>query len=164
MILVALDTSCLNAKQTNLVLNALDELEKAGTVKTVTSTVNSREQVATNLREEYREKYLKRIAEKGPKPEVGYWGESSWGGCVYGDKTVADDLVEIFGGQAALSRSNFFDIWLLQTAIAHRCQYFLTTNKRDFIEGGRKERIEALGIKVREPNDNFLVELQGFLI
>ena len=160
MIKIALDSSCLNVKKTHPVLNELNTLEEERKIQFFTSTVNSREQADTNEQVEYREKYLKRIRETNQKPEVGLYGFSFFGTAVYGDASVTKGMENIFGQFEKLSDNNLYDAWLLITAIAHGCDYFLTKNTKHFVDQGRQTKIELLGIKVRLPNEQFLEELR----
>ena len=155
---IALDTSCLNAKKEDSVLNKLEDLREKEIIELYTSTVNEKEQIEKNPNKKWREKYLKRINEEHKVLETGIWGKSKWGNFVWGNKNVNNILRDIFGKGNIIGN---YDVWLLKTAIVHRCDYFLTLNSRHFIENGRREQIEKLGIKVREPNDDFLREVES---
>ncbi|MBI3032471.1 hypothetical protein HYY69_03280 [Candidatus Woesearchaeota archaeon] len=158
MIKIALDTGCLNVKKKDLILNKLDELEGLGKIKLITSTVNEKEQILTNQIETFRNTYLKIINNKEKILEGGRFDISTFDNCVFSDEKIIAELAKIFG-KPKIDSNDFFDLWLLETAIIHKCDYFLTKNSNDFIVNGKKEAIEQLGIKVREPNQDFLNEL-----
>lgn len=160
MIKIALDSSCLNARKEHNILNKLENLEKSGKIKLVTSTVNEKEQCEKNPSTEWRERYLKIINNKHKVLETGRFDISTYDNCVYGSDEANRILKEIFPNP---SNNDFFDLWLLETALVHKCDYFLTLNAKDFIEGSRKEKIEGLGIKVREPNEDFLQKLSSLI-
>lgn len=157
MIRIAVDTCCLNARKHHRILNKLDRLYADGKVELLVSRVNQRDVSAASATT--RDMYLGRIKRLKFMYETAYWGMSVWGGSVVGNMRVHQSLIDIFtdGGQHKMN--DFWDFWLLETAIANRCDYFLTLNKKHFIDGGRQERIEALGIKVREPDSQFLTEI-----
>lgn len=139
-------------------MNRLEELHHMGRIQLVVSTVNSREQEESNPDQAWKEKYKKKISEKEIKPEVAMWDVSSWDTPVWGDEEVNSILKSIFQ-TTKLS----YDQWLLETALAHDCDYFLTLDSKDFIKNGKKERIEALSIKVRKPDESFMEELSKLL-
>ncbi len=161
-LIIALDTSCLNAKKTNVYLNELDALEALCVVTLTTSTVNEKEQ-STISSDYWRAKYLTRINEKKKRLEVGRFDRSSFGGCVFGGEGAQEKLAGILGTNPESENDfyDFYDLWLLETALAGDCHYFLTLNSKDFVDGGKKEKLEALGIKIRQPDACFLGEINA---
>lgn len=161
MIKIALDSSCLNAKKGNDILNKLEELYSQGKILLITSTVNEREQNVTNKVEKWKSEYLKIINMREKLLEVGKWKISNWHGFVWGEgESIIKELVEIFPHADDFEHGDFYDMWFLETAITHKCDYFLTLNENHFIKNGKQEKILALGIKVRKPNNDFLLELK----
>ncbi len=154
MIKIGLDTSCLNVKGKNNTLNQLEALEAQGKIILVTSTVNEKEQINTNTDEYWKDKYLKKINRKQKIFEVGRYGVSCYDQAVYADDQKCPQLEKIFS-----DKKDFYDLWLLQTACMGECDFFLTLNLKDFIDNGKKEELEKLGIKVRIPDDDFLKEI-----
>ncbi len=165
MIKIALDTGCLNANKRHIVLNRLDELEKQGKIKLVTSTVNERE-AEKNPDQSFRDKYLHIINSKDTKfGEAGRFDCSAFDIGVFGSEEISDGLEKVLkrGSISDIKPNDWFDFWLLETAITNDCDYFLTTNSRHFIDNGKREMIEELGILVRIPDDNFLKELERLI-
>ncbi|EKD25986.1 MAG: hypothetical protein ACD_79C01416G0002 [uncultured bacterium] len=157
---IGLDTSCLNAKKTHTVLNELDVLEKNGKIKLITSTVHEKEQSSSNSNDFWKEKYKGRINQKEKVPEVGHYNISEFDNCVFGDRDISNKLEEILEINPE-SENDFYDLWLLETALAGDCEFFLTLNSKDFINNGKKEKLESLGIKIRLPNEEFINELKS---
>ena len=60
MIKIALDTSCLNVKKQNSIINELEDLEKQGKIILITSTVNEKEENTSNKNDFWRVKYKKK--------------------------------------------------------------------------------------------------------
>ncbi|MBN1194477.1 MAG: hypothetical protein JXA08_03900 [Methanomicrobiaceae archaeon] len=159
MINIALDTSCLNVNHRNKTLNILEKLHKQNKITLKTSTVLEKEQNETNKDPEWQSKYLSKIDELEKSFEIAIIGKSVIGQCVIGDEKICSILRAIFLNKSTNSSNDFYDWWILTTALVQKCDYFITTNKRDFIENGRKEKIENLGIKVRCPDQNLIYEL-----
>ncbi|MBA7492641.1 hypothetical protein ES702_03191 [subsurface metagenome] len=159
MIKIALDTSCLNANKRHFVLNQLEALHASGKIQLITSTVNEKEQDATNLREDWRKKYLKEINSKVKILETGKLGISSFGECVFASEEINTKLRKILP-QRNLDGKVWYDFWLLETAVTVKCDFFLTMDTNHFIENGIGKKLEIeLGIRTREPNQEFLNEL-----
>lgn len=155
MIKIGLDTSCLNVKGKHDILNQLETLEKEGKITLITSTVNEKEQINTNTSDYWKNKYLNKINQKEKISEVGRYGMSCYEQAVYADDKKCSQLEKIFS-----DKKDFYDLWLLQTACMGECDFFLTLNSRDFIDNGKKETIEKIGIKIRIPDDNFFKEIK----
>jgi len=157
MLKIALDTSCLNIKQGNSVLNQLEELHQRGEIELVTSSVLEREQ-KNNLNSDCREKYLEKIEFLSKKLEVAVVDQSRVGQCVTCDSMLNERLKEIILEKQTSKSNDFYDYWILLTSVIHGCNYFMTTNTTDFIKNDKQERIEELGIKVRTPYDDSIID------
>ncbi len=153
---IALDTSCLNVNGRSNALNKLEALEREGRIALIVSTVNEKEQRQSNDSQAWKQRYLDKLEQKGMVPEVGYWDLSLWG-ALWADEDIHRALRAIFGPHQNPREKDWYDFWLLETAIANKCDVFLTLNTRDFVDGTRRERIETLGIKVRTPEE-FILE------
>jgi hypothetical protein len=159
MIKIAIDTSCLNVKKKCKYLNILDKLYSKNKIEIISSTVLEKEQ-NDNPNSNWRNQYQKRINDLNKKHEVGRWGTSSWGQCLWGNENLSKQLIDIINPK---TKNDIFDLWILETAIANKCDYFCTLNKKDFIYNGKKELIEKLGIKVRIPDNEFIQEIEQML-
>lgn len=161
---IALDTSCLNVKRKNLILNLVEQMEQEGKVVLVTSTVNEKEQLASNQDLRWQKEYLEKINRENKSFEVGRYGLSGYGSAVYGDARNKDILDKALGEYSGQKQSDQFDRWLIETAIVAGVDYFLTMNSNDFIVKDMQAKLEVSGIKIREPNENFLRELQNLIL
>jgi hypothetical protein len=133
MLKIALDTSCLNIKQRNSVLNQLEELYKSGSIELVTSSVLERDQ-KNNLHSDFKKQYLKKIESLSKKLEVAVVGKSCVGQCVTCDSILSENLMAIILGNQTQKESDYRDYWILLTALTHGCHYFITANTKDFIK------------------------------
>lgn len=154
MIKIGLDTSCLNAKGKHDILNKLEEIEKRGKITLITSTVNEKEQIDTNKNEYWQNKYLEKINQKQKIDEVGRYEISGYGQAVYADDEKCPKLEKLFP-----DKKDFYDLWLLQTCVIGKCDFFLTLNSQDFINNNKKEELEKIGIKIRIPDNDFIIEI-----
>ncbi|MFW9995039.1 MAG: hypothetical protein ACFFD4_23580 [Candidatus Odinarchaeota archaeon] len=156
MLKIALDTGCLNVKGKHPILNELEQLEKDGHLEITTSSVLEREQMEKNVMQEWRDRYLSKINKHSKEYEVMIIGRSEIGKAVLGSERVRD----IIESTIQSDPKNDYDKWILHTAIVNQNDYFLTLNPNDFINNGKQERLETLGILIREPDNAFLDELK----
>ncbi|NMB66885.1 hypothetical protein GYA25_02400 [Candidatus Woesearchaeota archaeon] len=163
MISIALDNSCLNLRKKQEVLNKLDQLYVKNKILLNCSRVNEIEQLKTQKNKDYLNKYISIITEKKNLIESGRLGISKFGDFLFSKKNLNYNLRKIFSKNSDLIDSDYFDIWLLETAILNKQDFFVTLNTNHFIKDGKKESIESLGIKIREPNKDFLKELNGLI-
>lgn len=162
MVKVALDTGCLNARGKHPELNKLDELEKEGKITLSTSSTSRREQIETQKDPVWLDKYEKRIDELQEDNEPAMVGVSRVGMSQVASNSVpqlVEDLKKICFPGKKLSKNDINDIEHLASAIENSADVFVTMNKKDMIDNGKREEIEKYGIKVRQPNQALIDEL-----
>ena len=153
---IALDTGCLNVKQNNRILNKIEKLANQGYIEITTSTVLEREQKEKIIGASWLRKYLNKINKLSKQKEVAKIGKSKIGEAVLGSK----DVQQVIDDVIPKNKRNEYDRWILHTAIVHKNDYFVTKNPNDFIKNGKRAKLEVLGIKIREPNDELLKEIE----
>ena len=76
-----------------------------------------------------------------------------------GPDVLADDKVHEV--EAIIGLDKRTDIAHIYAAYLNKCEYFVTENVKDFINGGRREALESLlGVKIRR-TEEFLREVEG---
>jgi len=55
------------------------------------------------------------------------------------------------------------DVLHLVTAIETEADYFLTGDKNDMILNGKQKKLEKFGVKIREPNECLLKEINSLI-
>jgi len=166
---IALDNGCLNAKGKHPVLNKLDDLEEQGLITLSTSSTSTREQIETQKSGEWLTRYLNRIQTLKLIMEPAIVDIAKVGlARVAPDETgiVIKKISKIcFPGLdfSQLTSNQKNDILHLVTAIDTGADYFLTHNKNDMILNGKQKKLEKYGIKIREPNESLLKELNSLV-
>lgn len=163
---LSLDSSCLNTKKKHPILNILDELEKDGKIEIFVSTSIWREQVETQQNPEWQRKYLKRIAKMKSIYEIGFLGTMYLGHARLAGDDAFQRLIKLaqicFPNKTweTINSNEFNDVMALEAHAFFKLDFFVTLNINDFIANGKRERLSEQQIEVREPNDDFIKELE----
>lgn len=159
---IAIDTNCLNTKKKSntpekIILNELESLWETGKIELITTTVHETEQMKSNPN--HCQRHLKTINKKHKVSETMRY-PIKLGISVFSDLHKDNKLGKIFKDWQKESPNNFIDFHMLETAIHHKCDYFLTMDKKAFLKNEkRKTEIEKMGIQLRYPEQVFLENL-----
>jgi hypothetical protein len=164
---IGLDSGCLNAWHRDENLNFLDDLKENGKIEIFVPSSISREQAETQP-PKWREFYLDRIDQFEESYEIGFLGSAYLGHFrLAGDDALPrlQTIAQICFQKPleSLDSSESIDAMALEASVASGLDFFLTKDKGHFIDYGRKEKLLALGIKVRESNEEFIEEIQKLL-
>lgn len=168
---ISLDSNSLNTYQDNLCLNHLDNLADKGLVELYGSAAVIREQADAKRSGPYRSDDLKRIRNLKPLSEVAEFPFSLvQGGSRFWTDEIAkrlDDIAKIcYSGNSyiQLSRKLRDDVRILESCIVGVMDFFVTTDKKHFINYGRKHLFyKRYRIKIREPNSYLCKEINSIL-
>jgi len=151
MILIGLDTGCVNAKRKVDVLNFVDAMEYFKKLNTEMINISGEELKG------YVDGFQKYL-NKNKSPQFGRFDEGTFDGSIFGNQETDDraDAIaqKLFGINfhklTKLPNENFFrDVMIINKAIEDNVDFFLTIDKH-FINGDKKEWFEnKYHIKVR---------------
>jgi tRNA(Ser,Leu) C12 N-acetylase TAN1 len=157
MLKIAIDTCCLNSKKQINCLNDLFELEKQKKLQIITTNALEKDHPSGKIQK----KYLNEINRHEKKNESMVWGTSCWGNSDWTDSQIAIGVKEIM--KKTTEKNNDFNDWhIIISVINNSCDYFITFNKKDFINNDKQDKFEDI-IKVRLPNENTLKEIKNNL-
>jgi len=163
---ISLDSSCLNIWHQHRILNKLRKLEEQRKIEVFSSGTVWREQIRPEIKDPYRERYQKRLEETKPISETTIFPFSFKGGVRFVTEESQRKIGQIakicFPNKSwsELTENEKNDVRALEAHAYAGLDYFLTLNENDFIINGKKERLEEMGILVREPNDAFIKDLE----
>jgi tRNA(Ser,Leu) C12 N-acetylase TAN1 len=157
MLKIAIDTCCLNSKKQINCLNELFELEKQKKLQIITTNALEKDHPSGKIQP----KYIKEIDSHKKEKESMLGGISDWGSSNWTDSKIALKVEEIM--KKSTNKKNDFNDWhIIISVINNSCDYFITFNKKDFINNDKQDKFEDI-IKVRLPNENTLKEIKNNL-
>jgi hypothetical protein len=170
VIRISLDSACLNVKHKDHILNEIEALEKQGKVELYSSLTVQREQTRPKIKSEFRIRYEKRMEETKRLSETTIFPFSLERDDLSASRFVTpeskqriEQIMKIcFPNQSwnKLRDEDKTDVRILEAHAYAGLDYFLTKNTRHFIKYGRQNKLEEMGIFVREPDEAFKEELK----
>ena len=166
MIDITLDSSCLNIKKRDEFLNIIWRFASENIIRLYTPESVQGEQTRPEIRPDYSKRYRERILQTQPISDTTTF-PISFGriGARFVDSEITERIKTIATicfpdvEFEKLNQNQLFDVRHLEAAQYIETDYFVTLNSKDMIINGRQEQLLEIGIAVREPKEQFIIEL-----
>lgn len=143
MLKLTIDTNLINIKQQILSMNTLERWQTERKIELI-GTERLKDETFGNQKASQKVNAMPNVSEPG------VWGISNWGRANWSDETygpsfkgLAEALFPNLKKLSSLSESDTNDVMHLMAHAHNDCDFFLTHNKKRFIQDGRKNSLKV---------------------